>query len=331
MKTYLTRLRVSAILTLVAMMSIFGQAPSRGDTYDVTTTNQVDTWVTNLIEVRIPRNHFINQYRTNWVEKYGTNIIGRYITNWQTVTLTNFVPVQAVHTNHSTAYVTNLTIVSVTNDIPVQAFHTNFVDAYHTNLKTLLLTKDVFVDATLTNFADHYRTNWKTLTFTNWQSVLVMRTNWITQPVTNLVQIDLPVPTAPVAAAPAPKAVIETKNIPVAAPAPSREATGSEAVVLEAIRTGRLSKENQVEVQLQARWKTSNDPLQVQQWRVQREDGAILCLGQEQQFRRELPVGKYRVEVRLQRDSAGPVLVARGDLELMTTDAVMHQTFAVAK
>ena len=305
-----------------------GKVALRADTYDITTTNLVDTWVTNVIEVRIPSNHFVNRYRTNWVERFGTNIIGRYLTNWHSVTLTNFLPVEAVTTNHVKTYSTNWATVTLTNEIPVSAYRTNFVDSYRTNWKTLRLTKDVVVEALHTNFVEQYRTNWKTLTFTNWETVLVMRTNWINQPVTNLVQIDLP---GRVTAAPASKPALELKSAQVELRAPSREATGTEAVLLEATRTERSPRNGQIEVEIKARWKAGDEPLQVQQWRLQAVDGAILCFGSEQQFRRELPAGKYRVELKLQRDSSGPLLTARGELELAAGDAVIHQTFAATR
>jgi hypothetical protein len=314
------------MVILLAALLVFWHGAGRADTYDITSTNLVDTWVTNLIEVRIPRNHFVNQYRTNWVERFGTNTIGRYATNWHSVTLTNFIPVEVVSTNQVKAYLTNWAKVTLTNKIAVDAYRTNFVDGYRTNWKTFLLTKDVVVDVLRTNFVDQYRTNWKTLTFTNWETVLVMRTNWVNQPVTNLVQIDL---AASGAAAPAPKpAPIEPMNNKVETSAAPRGATWTEAVMFEATRTGRQAKNGQVEVQLKARWKNGDESLQVQQWRIQGVDGAILCLGQEQQFRRELPVGKYRVEVKLQRDSSAPLLVARGELEVMAGEALIHEQLA---
>jgi hypothetical protein len=328
---FYSALRRSGIRALFAAgMAVFAAGTVRADTYDITTTNLVNTWVTNIIEVRIPSNHFVNRYYTNWVDHFGTNLIGRYLTNWRTITVTNLIPVEAFSTNHLKTYSTNLTTVTLTNDITVDRFKTNFVDSYHTNWKTLLLTKDVAVDGWHTNVVDQYRTNLKTLTLTNWETVLVMRTNWVNQPVTNMVQLDIPASAAatPTPAPPKP-APVETKTTKVEMRTPPSAFT--DAVLLEAARTSRQPRNGHVEVELRARWKASDEPLLIQQWRVQAIDGAVLCFGQEQQFRRELPVGKYRVEVRLQRDSNSPFLTAVGELLLLTNDAIVHQELAASK
>ena len=54
-------------------------------------TNWVDRSITNVIEVRMPRNVFVNQYRTNWFESLTTNVISVYATNRLTRFQTNHV------------------------------------------------------------------------------------------------------------------------------------------------------------------------------------------------------------------------------------------------
>ena len=45
----------------------------------LTRTNWVERWITNVIDVRIPVNSFVNEYRTNWVTALRTNIVDVYI------------------------------------------------------------------------------------------------------------------------------------------------------------------------------------------------------------------------------------------------------------
>jgi len=243
---------------------------------NVTRTNWVERWITNLIEVRMPLNRFVNEYHTNWITQFRTNVIDIYATNRLTRTLTNH--------------------------FAVEAFRTNLVTAY--------------------------QTNWQTLDLTNWQTALVMKTNWVTQPVTNVVQIDLPNPSVTTEGA-TPRAAAGQTEGRMESPPPPPGATVAGPVVLEAARTARPPNNDQTEVQLKAR---SNDgsaaTLQVQQWRIEREDGAILCFGQEQAFKRELPAGRYKVEAKVRRDEDGPLLTVRGTLVVTPREAVMQQKLA---
>jgi hypothetical protein len=54
-------------------------------------------------------------------------------------------------------------------------------------------------------------------------------------------------------------------------------------------------------------------------------DGAILCFGQDQEFKRELPVGEYKVEVRGRQDEKSPLLVSRATLSLSASEASVKQ------
>jgi hypothetical protein len=264
-------LRAARWLVLLTML---GTSLVRGNEVSVARTNWVERWITNLIEVQVPANHFVNRYHTNQVERFWTNVVEVYSTN----------------------HVTKV----VTNRVAVDAFHTNFVQAYQTNFKTLHLT--------------------------NWNSVLVLRTNWVTQPVTNVVDLDLPAKASD-------KSKLHVGNQtmnpvdPVAQTAAlAAERRSSEPLAIAANKTPRLLPNNQIEVKLIVHW--TNDttaPVQVQQWRIERDDGTILCFGQDQEFKRGLPAGKYKVKVKAQREMNGPLLAALGTLAVTPSEVVLQQ------
>jgi hypothetical protein len=266
---------------------------------NITHTNWADRWITNLIEVRVPTNRFVNEYHTNWVEQARKRVIDVYATNT----------------------VTRL----VTNTIAINQTQTNLVQAFRTNWQTLELTIDVPVDLVRTNFVERFRTNWTVWTFTNWQTVVVFRTNWVNLPATNFVQVDAPKSvTADVADAK------ETKS-DAAVTAVQGSAVLTDSVLLEAARTTRPAANNQVEVCLSVHGAKGATRFQVQHWRVERLDGAILVFGQEQEFKRELPVGEYKVEVKGQESEDGPLLVARGRLSLSEREAHLQQKLLVTR
>jgi hypothetical protein len=271
---------------------------------NVTRTNWLDRWITNVIEVRMPANRFVNEYHTNWVTQLRTNIVDVYATNRVTRTLTN--------------------------QVVVDAFRTNFAVAYRTNWQTRMLTNVVAVNLLRTNFVDRYHTNWGVVNLTNWETLVMFRTNWITQPVTNVVQIDMPA--RPVAAAQPASEVLEPKepSIETASSVPAGTWTGP--LTIEAARTTLTPVNNLLEVQLKARWngKTAA-PLQVQSWRVEREDGAVLLFGQDQTFKRQLPVGRYKVEAKLRAEGDNPPLAARGTLSVTAQEATIQQRLLVKK
>ncbi len=308
------------LLALLAMPTV--AAPAWAAERVTTHTNWVERWITNIIEIQMPTNIFVDEFHTNRLRQYHTNLVDVYETNWLTQTVTNVVPVRATRTVRATEYKTNWDTVTLTNMVAVDAVRTNFVDQLRTNWRTISLTREVAVEVPRTNLVDAWRTNWKTLTLTNWQTVLVMKTNWITQPVTNIVAIDLLTnPVAPRTAAPVPA---QPPPVAVLATAPIRAAAATDELSLEAVRTERAAANNVAEVQLRVRWAAeSATPPAVRQWRVESENGAILCSGQDQEFRRELPVGRYRVEVRAQRNADSPLLATRGLLALSAAEAVI--------
>src|SRR6266446_150873 len=91
-------------------------------------TNWTERWITNLIEVRMPENVFVDKFHTNFLRQYFTNVVELYRTNWLAETVTNTIPVQATRTVRVTQYKTNWNVVNTTNEIPMVAVHTNFVD-----------------------------------------------------------------------------------------------------------------------------------------------------------------------------------------------------------
>ena len=220
-----------------------------------------------------------------------------YATNRVTRTVTNTVVVDAFKTNVVVAYQTNWSRIKLTNPVVVEATWTNVVVAYQTNWNARTLTNRVAVNVLRTNFVDRDQTNWSTLNLTNWETVVLFKTNWITQPVTNVVRIDLPV--RPVATAPAASEVVEQKEASGTCVARTRAAwTGPLAI--EAARTARPTASGLVEVQLKVRWTSGSrcppgGPEMARRARGWRDSP----LGQEQEFTRQLPVGKYKVEARL--------------------------------
>jgi len=284
----------------------------------VTHTNWVERAITNTIEVSMPKNVFVNQYRTNWSDRFTTNHYNVYATNHLTRSQTNKIVLEAFHTNVVDSYVTNYKTVTVTKEVPVQLFRTNVLDLYKTNVATLTLTNEVAVSLVRTNFVDQFRTNWQTLSFTNWQTVLVMRTNYITQPITNYAQVDVPIENAPSGSL-----RFSGRNETSSSALP--DATSDDPQI-EAIRTTRTPSNGQIEIQLHVKWPTNiADPVPVQQWRIESEDGAILSFGQDQEFKKELPIGNYKVEAKLLREVDKAALLLRGKLTVTTREALLQQ------
>ena len=222
----------------------------------------------------------------------------------------------AVRTNWVDRWITNTTEVQMQLNRFVTEHHTNwvtqvrtnYVDHYLTNLVSRTETNTYVLDAFQTNFVRAYETNLKTLNLTNWTSVIAFKTNWVHKPLTNLVEIEMSREAAP------PSSL-------AAKPAPS-----TEPLALQASRSTRPATNNQVEVQLTVTWSHApTAPVQVQQWRIEREDGSILCFGQNPEFRRALPVGVYKVLVKAQRDTKSPLLAALGTLTVTSHEVLLEQ------
>ena len=294
---------VGLIACLIA--GTFFQSLTGAETY-VTRTNWVDKAITNIVEVRMPKNVFVNEYQTNWVEQVHTNVVVRE--------LPRKVVVDFVHTNVITHYSTNYINKSEERTIYIDLLSTNFVDHFRTNVKVLHLTNDIAINLVKTNFVDRFRTNRQTLNLTNFQTVLVMKTNWVTQFVTNEVQLDLPAKSA--------------ASVPAVATKPEKPAFKSspgpaDGPILEGAKTSTQPENNLVEVLLRVRWPDTAEGRSVQQWKVEREDGTFMSVGQEQTFRKELPVGTYKIEATLK--SGGPAQVLRGALIITANEVVVRQ------
>ena len=230
-------------------------------------------------------------------------------------------PAITVRTNWVDHWITNIAEIRLQLNRFVTEFHTNrvtvvetnFVDLFTTNLVTKTVTNNLVVDTFRTNLVVAYRTNLQTLHLTNWTTVLLFRTNWVNKPLTNLVEIEMESPLAPASS-------------PAVKPTHSAQAAGSELLNMQATRSSHLNSSNQVEVQLTVTWQQEPKvPVQIQQWRIEREDGSILCFGQESSFQRMLPLGTYKVLVKAQKDAKSPLVAALGTLTVTPRDVVLEQ------
>jgi hypothetical protein len=256
---------VTAALLVAASLPVLGAAdarqaaPLRVETVNETQTSWIPRVITNVIELRIPTNIFVNVYRTNQIEVVRSNIINVYRTNWIDRTETRIVP----------------------------------------------------VDLTRTNFVTRYQTNLNTLTFTNWETVLVMKTNRVTQRVPNVVEIDLP---AVQSSAP------QTGGTPVS----TAIAASAEGLSLDTVTTGKVTIDDLVEVRFRLKAAKGATPvLASYEWRVERTDGSVLLFGQEPEFKREVPMGTYRIEVKARAAASSPLVRVKGVVEV--TDAEVIQ------
>jgi hypothetical protein len=373
---------VTALLMLAITPRSFGQ--TRPLVITASSTNVTARYITNVIQVSMPTNIFVNEYhtnwirqevanpvqqfRTNWVTRYETNFIDRYrtnlvpftqtnmltatrymtntvtayTTNFQNVTLTNWQKVMLIRTNTQMAYNTNVNTVMVTNWHDVVLNRTNAVTAFHTNHHTITetnwetvvvnrtntVTKPVtkFVDYTntvavenirtnfivafQTNFARAFQTNLRTLTLTNWEPVLVMRTNWVSRTVTNFVDVNMPTPGS-TAASPA-----HAATGPVAADDDSQGVSASQlASKLEfnLSHIGVPNRPGQFPVSLVLMGPAG--PLPVHEWRVEKVDGTAMVGGTRSEFTGTLSAGIYRVTARV-RTTGGTIQSIRGNTEV---------------
>ncbi len=230
----------------------------------------------------------------------------------EVVTTVHAVPVPQVITNRIEVYVPTNTFISVYRTNVYPAYRTNVIVVFQTNLLTQTLTNTVVVALTQTNRVTRYHTNLQTLTLTNWEPVLVFKTNWITQPATNEVQVDVSArrPESP------PPASADPTMVTVAV---------GGGFTLEASRTAKAPANDQVEISLRLKSVSSSSPaFSSYEWQVQRTDGSVLLFGQGPEFKRDLPLGSYKVEVRARTSDHAPALRIRGNFEL-TRDKIIQQ------
>ena len=222
--------------------------------------------------------------------------------------ITNVIEMRVPTNVFITVYRTNQFEVLRTNVFDV--YRTNLVTRYQTNLNVL----------TQTNFITRYQTNVNALTLTNWETVLVFKTNRFTQPVTNLVQVDLSTGRA---------AAVETKDkgaskdLATASAAPMT--APADGFLLEAARTAKPSANGQAEITLKLRSADNETPTFLsQEWQVERTDRSVLLFGRGPEFKRELPLGTYKVEVKTRSTESSPVVRVRRNFEV-TRDGVILQ------
>src|SRR5262249_41672098 len=129
-------------LVVCLITSAFLQSVTGAETL-VTLTNWVEKSITNVVEVRMPKNIFVNEYHTNWVEQVHTNVVVRE--------LPRKVTVDFVHTNVITHYSTNYINKSEERMVYLDLLSTNFVDHFRTNVKVLRLTNNIAVNLVKTN------------------------------------------------------------------------------------------------------------------------------------------------------------------------------------
>jgi len=247
----------------------------------------------------------VSVIKTNWTPRYITNLIEvsapqnvfltEYRTNWIQRKVTNVVEV--TRTNWSTRTLTNTTVLTLVK--------TNFVDRYVTNWTTVAMT------------------NWNTLTLTNWETVVVTKTNWVRQPMVNVVEVNVP---EVAHAAPAVHATTASSDLPATSSVPQLQPEPArDTLQVDVVRLSTTAADNQRELKFTLR--LAADPsvsLLVEQWRVERDDAAVLFFAQTQEFKRALPPGRYHIEVRARREAGSPVLTLRRTLEV-TGDSVVQR------
>jgi len=245
--------------------------------------------------------------QTSFVPRVITNVVEMRVPTNVFITVYRTNEFEVLQTDVVDVYRTNLVKTVRTNIIPVALTLTNVVTLYETNWNHL----------TRTNLITRYQTNVNTLTLTNWETVLVFKTNRFTQPVTNLVQVDLPATRA---------ATFETKakDAPKDDPATATVAS-TDGFLLEAARTAKLSANGQAEISLKLKSAGDKTPAFLsQEWQVGRTDNSVLLFGRGPEFKRELPLGTYKVDVKARTTEGSPLVRVRGTFEV-TRDEVIVQ------
>jgi len=232
-------------------------------------------------------------------------------TSWVPRVITNFIEVRMPTNIFINVYRTN----------QIEVVRSNVVNVYQTNWTDWTETRVVPVDLTRTNYVTRYHTNLNTLTFTNWETVLVMKTNRVTQRVPNVVEIGLPAERAETIT----KTTSSTKASAPVTPAVASSAT-LDGLALDTTTTGKATVNNMIEVQFKLKSTDGAIPkLTSYEWRVERTDGSVLLFGQESEFKREVPIGTYRIEVKARAGKTSPYVRVRGVVEV-TESAAIQQT-----
>jgi hypothetical protein len=241
-------------------------------------------------------------------------------------TLAGRVLADQVRTNLVERWITNTIEIYVPANHIVNEFHTNvvvrtqtnIVNLYLTNVVTRHATNQIYVESIRTNFVAGYQTNYKTFNVTNWTTLLVLKTNWVQQTVTNVAEVDI--------ARAEPARAVSVQNPPLKAPQAASSGAASDVLTMEASRGTRPAPANYADVSVTAHWsRRPGTEVLVQQWRVQSQEGSILCFGQENEFRRTLPFGQYKVELKARFEPNSPVITIRGLLNVKAREVTLDQ------
>jgi len=250
----------------------------------------------------------VNVVQSTFVPRVITNVIEMRVPTNVFITVYRTNQFEVLRTNVFDVYRTNLVRLTRTNMIPVELTLTNLVTRYQTNLNLL----------TRTNLITRYQTNVNTLTLTNWETVLVFKTNRITQPITNLVQIDVPAGRV---------ATVETTDNGASkddAAAPTTAST--DGLMLEATRTAKPSANGQAEISLKLKSAGNETPTFLsQEWQVERTDRSVLLFGRGPEFKRELPLGTYKVEVKTRSTENSPLVRVRSNFEVTRDEVILQK------
>jgi len=300
---------------------------------NTTITNALNRYLTNVIEITIPNNVFVDEFRTNRVRRDVTNLIDLYQTNLVLQYRTNVLTVDRYATNLVTAWHTNVKTLTLTNwenhvlirtnVLTVDRYATNLVTAWRTNEKTLNLTN--WVNRPVTNVVELTRTNFIVLTVTNWEPVTVIVTNFVSRPITSSAETPQPIP----AAAPALIPAATGTPAPDAEPLPTASAAGLDrGLELDLTHVGAPTRPGQFPIRLTL-LSASGDPLSVSEWRVEKTDGGGLMVGTKTEFSTVLPAGIYRITARV-RAADGTTKNVRGTTEVKTDARAMRTPASVA-
>jgi hypothetical protein len=282
----------------LALLASFVAPAALAREVSVTHTNWVDRPITNVIEVRIPKNIFISEYHTNWVSEFKTNIIS------------------VCETNLVTAYRTNFEILNRTNWETVQVFKTNWIRRSVTNVAKIdapLASPPVATSVKSSQVASP-------AVASSAQSSPPAST-----PFTSSVK-SAPAASTPVAssAKSAPVALPAVASSLKSAPAQQSVAVSPDGLVVETARPPVKIGAAQWEVQLRVRsGKNTASPV-VQRWRVEDLDAGVLNFKQGQLLTLELTPGRYQIEAMVQRKAPAPVQALR-TLIVVTPDAALLQ------
>ena len=288
---YLRKLpRVIALGLLITALpfQILPANAARPVIVNTTITNALTRYLTNVIEISIPNNVFVDEFRTNRVRRdvtnlvdvYQTNIVFQYRTNVKTLTLTNW--------------------------------------------ENLVLIRTNWVNQPVTNIVEFTRTNFVMLTVTNWKPVTVTTTNFVFRPGTSPAEIPQPIPSAAPASVPA---VSGTPAL-TAEPLPIASATDRDrGLELELTHVAVPTRPGQFPIRLTL-LSAAGTTLPVSEWRVEKTDGGGLMVGAKTEFSTVLPAGIYRVTARVPA-ADGTTKNVRGKTEIKADARTMRTPASV--